>query len=176
MVHEDGVDAARHRAVHIDGQVGDAVLRRKQRQEVEQILRALDREQIFLLIRSNDPLLSQRVIAKMFAFPEDLLKVIPARMEKEFAAETVPVKTARPSMLCAGRLPGFIQTIVGAKRIRSAAALGLILQIVTACLGFLYVLVFIFLNAYEDVTGGILLLFHLICTVVTVCSVRMKDT
>ena len=139
-------------------------------------LRALDREQIFLLIRSNDALLSQRVIAKMFAFPEDLLKVIPSRLEPDFAAETVPMKTARPSMLCAGRLPGFIQTIVGAKRIRSAAALGLILQIVTACLGFLYVLLFVLLHDYEDISGGLLLVYHLICTAITVCSIRLKDT
>ena len=139
-------------------------------------LRALDREQIFLLIRSNDPLLSQRGIAKMFSFPEDLLKVIPSRLEPEYAAETVPMKTARPSMLCAGRLPGFIQTIVGAKRIRSAATLGLILQIVTACLGFLYVLIFVLLNDYEDISGGLLLVYHLICSLVTVCSIRLKDT
>lgn len=143
---------------------------------VKHWLRALDKEQIFLMIRSNDALLSQRGIAKMFAFPEDLLKVIPARLEPEYAAETIPVRSSRPSMLCAGRLPGFIQTIVGAKRIRSAAALGLLLQIVTACLGFLYVLVFVFLRAYEDISGGILLLYHLICTLVTICSVRMKDT
>ncbi|MBQ3940460.1 MAG: hypothetical protein II723_05040 [Oscillospiraceae bacterium] len=143
---------------------------------VKHWLRALDREQIFLLIRSNDPLLSQRGIAKMFAFPEDLLKVIPSRLEPEYAAETVPMKTARPSMLCAGRLPGFIQTIVGAKRIRSAATLGLILQIVTACLGFLYVLLFVLLHDYEDINGGLLLVYHVICTVITVCSIRLKDT
>lgn len=143
---------------------------------VKHWLRALDHEQVFLLIRSNDPLLSQRGIAKMFSFPEDLLKVIPSRLEPDFAAETVPMKTARPSMLCAGRLPGFIQTIVGAKRIRSAAALGLILQIVTACLGFLYVLLFVMLHDYEDINGGLLLVYHVICTVITVCSIRLKDT
>ena len=152
------------------------VIRLEASKTIKHWLRALDREQIFLMVRSNDALLSQRGIAKLFAFPEDLLKVIPARLESEYAAETEPVRSARPSMLCAGRLPGFIQTIVGAKRIRSAAALGLLLQIVTACLGFIYVLVFILLSAYEDISGGLLLTYHLICTIVTIASVRLKDT
>ncbi len=152
------------------------IIRLEASKTIKHWLRALDREQIFLMIRSNDALLSQRGIAKLFAFPEDLLKVIPARLESEYAAETEPVRSARPSMLCAGRLPGFIQTIVGAKRIRSAAALGLLLQIVTACLGFIYVLVFILLSAYEDISGGLLLLYHIICTIVTISSVRLKDT
>ena len=48
----------------------------------------------------------------------------------------------------------------------------------TACLGLLFVVIFIVLGdgAYKYVSGGILLLYHLICTVVTVLSVRMKDT
>ena len=52
----------------------------------------------------------------------------------------------------------------------------LLLQAVTACLGLLFAVLFIALGAYKDVSGAILLLYHLICTVITVLSVRMKDT
>lgn len=145
---------------------------------VRKWLRELQRANLFLIIRSNDAMLTQRKIAKLFNIHEEQLKIIPPRLEKEFAAETAPLKKASPSMLCAGRLAGFVQTIIGAKRIRSAASLGLLLQAVTACLGLLFVVIFIVLGdgAYKYVSGGILLLYHLICTVVTVLSVRMKDT
>ena len=79
-------------------------------------------------------------------------------------------------MLCAGRLAGFVQTVIGAKRIRSASTLGMIIQASTAVLGLLFVLVFIALGAYSYTCGGLLLIYHLICTVVTVISIRMKDT
>ena len=136
----------------------------------------MEKENLFLLVRSNDVLLSQRRIAKMFGIKETSLKMIPARLEADYAAETQPVEKGRPSMLCAGRLAGFIQTIIGAKRIRSAATLGMILQAVTACLGLVYVILFIALGAYSDVRGGLLLVYHLICILVTVLAIRMKDT
>ena len=143
---------------------------------VRKWLREMERENLFMIIRSNDAMLTQRRIAKMFGIREDHLKIIPARLEQEFAAETVPLEKASPSMLCAGRLAGFIQTVIGAKRIRAASAIGMLLQAVTACLGLLFAVIFILVGAYKDVSGGIVLLYHLICTVITVLSVRMKDT
>lgn len=139
-------------------------------------LRELDAEGLFLLVRNHDALLSQRKIAKMFGCPEEMLKMIPGRLEEDYVAETKPLKNASPSMLCAGRLPGFVQTITGARRIRSTATLGLIMQAVTACLGLLYAFIFILLGAYHDISGGILLMYHFICTLITILSVRMKDT
>ncbi|MBQ6042000.1 MAG: hypothetical protein IJL32_14655 [Oscillospiraceae bacterium] len=152
------------------------IIRLETNKSVKKWIRELERENLFLIIRSNDAILSQRRIAKMFGVREERLKIIPARLEKDFAEETAPLKKGSPSMLCAGRLAGFVQTIVGAKRIRSAAAIGMLVQTVTACLGLLFAVLFIFIRAYKDVSGGVLLMYHLICTIVTVLSVRMKDT
>ena len=120
-------------------------------------------------------LLSQRRIAKMFGVRETRLKVLPARLEADFAAETAPLSTDKPSMLCAGRLAGFVQTVIGAKRIRSASVLGMVLQAVTAVLGLLFVLIFILMDASSDLCGSILLIYHIVCTVITVLAIRMKD-
>lgn len=143
---------------------------------VKKWLREMERENLFMIIRSNDAMLTQRRIAKMFHIREERLKIIPARLEKDYAAETEPLQSGSPSMLCAGRLAGFIQTIIGARRIRAASNIGMVLQAVTACLGLLFAVIFILLGAYKDVSGGVLLLYHVICTVITVLSVRMKDT
>lgn len=152
------------------------IVRLEASKSIRHWLKELEKENLFLLIRSTDAMLSQRRISKMFGIKEDHLKILPARFESDYIEETQPVAEAKPSILCAGRLAGFVQTIIGAKRIRSAAILGLILQAVTAVLGFLFVVIFIALGAYSEVCGGILLLYHLICTVVTVVSIRMKDT
>lgn len=152
------------------------IIRLEPHKSIIRWLSKLEQENLFLLIRSNDALLSQRSIARMFNFPEDLLKVMPARLEAEYTAETRPLQTAKPSMLCAGRLAGFVQTIVGARRIRSAASLGMILQTVTAILGLIYALVFILMGAYSDLSGAVLLIYHAACTVITILSVRLKET
>lgn len=152
------------------------IVRLEASKSVRHWLKELEKENLFLLIRSTDAMLSQRRVSKMFGIKEDRVKILPARLEQEYIEETQSVTDAKPSMLCAGRLAGFVQTIVGAKRIRSAATLGLILQVVTAVLGLLFAMIFIMLGAYAEVSGGILLLYHLICTIVTVVSIRMKDT
>ncbi|MCQ2416956.1 MAG: hypothetical protein MJ071_03985 [Oscillospiraceae bacterium] len=139
-------------------------------------LKLMEKESLFLLVRSNDALLSQRRIAKMFGIREHHLKVLPVRMENDFNEETMPLESANPSMLCAGRLTGFIQTIIGAKRIRSIAVMGLILQAVTACLGLIFVFIFILLNANKDLSCAILVIYHLVCTCFTILAIRMKDT
>ncbi len=151
------------------------IVRLEASKSIKHWMREIERENLFLLVRSNDALLTQRRIAKMFNISEDRIKVLPSRLGKDYAAETVPLKKASPSMLCAGRLAGFIQTIIGSKRIRSSATLGLILQIVTACLGFIYVILFILLKAYSDISGGLLLTYQIICTIVTIMAIRMKD-
>lgn len=142
---------------------------------VKKWLHELEREDIHLLVRSNDALLSQRRLSRMFGFPEELLKIIPTRMEQDYVAETKPLETASPSMVCAGRLPGFIQTIVGAKRIYSTAMLGAIMQVVSACLGILCVFIFLLLHAYNYVTGGIMLIYHVLWTLLTIATLHMKD-
>ena len=152
------------------------IIRLEASKSVRHWLKELDRENVLLLIRSCDAMLSQRRISKMFGIREDHVKILSARNEKDYNEETQPLTTARPSMLCAGRLAGFVQTVIGAKRIRSASTLGMIIQASTAVLGLLFVLVFIALGAYSYTCGGLLLIYHLICTVVTVISIRMKDT
>lgn len=142
---------------------------------IKRWLHELERERICLLIRSNDALLPQRRIAKMFGFPEQLMKVIPSRLEADFEAETQPVASASPSMICAGRLPGFIQTIVGAKRIRRAATLGIILQAAAATLGLLYAIVFLLIGAHEDLSGGVLLLYQLVTALITISAVHLRE-
>lgn len=151
------------------------IIRLSMSRSIKRWLHELEREHIYLLIRSNDALLPQRRIAKMFGFPEQLMKVIPSRLEADFEAETQPVTSASPSVICAGRLPGFIQTIVGAKRIRRAATLGVILQAATAILGLLYAMVFLIIGAHEDLSGGILLLYQLGTALVTISAVHLRE-
>lgn len=151
------------------------IIRLDSSRSIKRWLHELERERIYLLVRCNDALLSQRRIAKMFGFSEELLKMIPARLESDFEAETQSLNDANPSMVCAGRLPGFVQTIVGAKRIRRAAMLGVVLQAASACLGLLYVLIFLIIGAHEDLSGGILLVFHLISTLLTLSAVHLKE-
>lgn len=142
---------------------------------IKRWLHELEREHIYLLIRSNDAMLSQRRIAKMFEFPEHLLKVIPARLEPEYDAETEPLQEASATMLCAGKLSGFVQMIVGAKRIRRAVNLGAILQVAAAALGLLYAMIFLLIGAEEDVSGGVVLLYQFATALISISAVHLQE-
>ena len=151
------------------------IIRLESSRTIKRWLHALEREHIFLLIRSNDALLSQRRVAKMFEFPEEMLKFLPARLEPDFEAETAPVSSSKPSMICDGNLPGLVQTLVGAKRIRSTAFTGLLMQAITAGLGLLYAVIFVLLWDSAHITGGILFLYQLLCTLITICTMQLKN-
>ncbi len=142
---------------------------------VKRWLHELEREHIYLLIRSNDALLPQRRLAKMFEFPEQYLKVIPSRLETEFEAETTPLQEASATMLCSEKLSGFVQMIVGAKRIRRAANLGVILQVAAAVLGLLYAMIFLLIGAEEDLSGGVILLYQLATALISVSVVHLQE-
>ncbi len=142
---------------------------------IKRWLHELEREHIYLLIRSNDAMLSQRRIAKMFEFPEHLLKVIPSRLEAEYEAEIEPLQESSPTMLCAGKLPGFVQMIIGAKRVRRAANLGAILQVAAATLGLLYAIIFLLIGAEEDVSGGVVLLYQFATSLISISAVHLQE-
>ena len=137
-------------------------------------LKELEKQEMCVLVRSHDAIITLYRIAKLYDISQEMVKILPSRMHEDFNAETAPVKHTNASMACAGRFPGFVQLLLGAKSIRSAACLGVILQTASACLGLVIALVYLSMQAYAELSATLFILYHLIWTGVTLLSVGTR--
>ena len=49
------------------------------------------------------------------------------------------------------------------------------MQAITAGLGLLYAVIFVLLWDSAHITGGILFLYQLLCTLITICTMQLKN-
>lgn len=64
--------------------------------------------------------------------------------------------------------------LLGARRVRRAAVIGVILLVVAGLLGLSLAMIHVVTGAYEKMTAYFFLIYHVILTVVTALAVRLR--
>lgn len=141
---------------------------------VKKCMKQLEKNDIAVIIKSVDPFITISRISSLFNYSDELLKIIPQRMVKDFDEETKKVKKISASMACSGKFTSFVQLIMGAKSIRKTVAAGVAIQAASALLGLGVVAINCVLNAFSDLSPTMILIYHLICTAVTVLAVKIR--
>ncbi|MBQ7003619.1 MAG: hypothetical protein IJN57_06645 [Oscillospiraceae bacterium] len=130
------------------------------------------RNNLCIILRSVDAMITLRRVSELFDVPQDMFKIIPAKMHADFKAETAPAENLSASMACDGSFTGMAQLIIGAKRVRKAAVTGIFVQAFSILLGIAIVLM-------EAVVGiGLTPFWMLICqaavAIVTLLLVHIR--
>ena len=129
---------------------------------------------ICLILRSVDPMITLNRIETTFEMPSGMLKIIPARMHKEYDKETAPVETMSASMACSGSFGSAAQLIIGTKVLRRAAMRGVFVQAVGILLGIGLVLMESILGL--GLTPAKMLMFQFTMTLLTLITVNIRRT
>lgn len=137
-------------------------------------MRALKQEQIALVIRTVDHAVTLRRLSSLFDYPEHLMKIVPTSMHQLFSRETSDLGCVSASMTVGGTGFGAAYLLLGARRVRRAALMGVILQVVSALLGLSLAMIHVVTGAYGQMTAQFFLLYHLIMTAVTALAVRIR--
>lgn len=137
-------------------------------------MQALRQEKIALVIRSVDSSVTLQRLSSLFQFPEHLLRIVPTSMYHLFQRETSDLGCVSASMTVGGTGFGAASLLLGARRVRRAAQVGLILQVVSALLGLCLVMIHIVTGAYTELTAQFLGIYHVIFTVLTALAVRVR--
>ncbi len=143
---------------------------------VVKCMKQLEKKDIAVIVKSVDPFITINRLSTLFHYPEDLIKIIPQRLVKDFDDETKKVKKISASMACSGRFTSFMQLIMGTKAIRKTVSLGLAIQFGTALLGFVIVALNCFLNAFSEITPVKIFGYQLLCTALTALIVKSRKT
>ena len=132
------------------------------------------RHNICLILRSVDPMITLNRIETTFEIPSGMLKIIPARMHKEYDKETAPVETMSASMACNGSFAGAAQLLISTKVLRRAAMRGVFVQAVGILLGIGLVLMEAILGL--GLSPARMMLFQGMMTLLTLLVVNIRKT
>ncbi len=103
--------------------------------QVKYWAKLMTRRGICMILHSVDAMITIHRISELFDVPQEMLKVLPVKMQPDYAAETAPTENMSASTACSGTFSGMAQLILGTKTVRRAATLGVIIQAVTMLFG-----------------------------------------
>ena len=132
------------------------------------------RRGVCLILRSVDPIITLNRISSTFDIPASMLKIIPARMHREYEKETAPVEHMSASMASDGSFSSAAHLIIGAKKLRRAAMFGVFVQAVGILLGLGMVMLEAVLGL--GLTPAWMLCFQALTTAATILAVNIRRT
>jgi len=137
-------------------------------------LHSFTNDNISLIVKSIDSIVSVTRISRMFNIPEDMLKVISAEHYDYCKKITSPVPKISASVICNGTLSSFAKVISNIKTIHQSALTGVILQSTAVIIGIFITLAFLFLGAISDVTPLMLLFYNTVWTFITLIIMKVR--
>ena len=135
--------------------------------EVQSWLKELERNEIYVMLRTVDSVISINKLAELFDISPDMLKLLPFRLHQNYEEETSYTPRQSASLACSGRFPSFASLIIGTKRIRKTANIGISIQAAAAILGGLIAIILTIMSAFDQLSASIVLAYNLAWTAVT---------
>lgn len=136
--------------------------------EVESRLKEFEKNGVSVMLRTVDSIISINKLAELFGVSPDMFKLLPFRLHNDFEETSGYVQRQSSSLVCNGRFASFASLIIGTKRIRKTANIGLIIQAAAGILGLLMALVFAALSSFSQLTPTVVLLYNLAWTALTI--------
>lgn len=129
--------------------------------EVDYCLKEFEKNEVSVMLRTVDSIISINKLSELFGVSPDMFKLLPFRLHNEFEETTSYVPKQSSSLVCNGRFASFASLIIGTKRIRKTANIGLIIQAASGILGLLMALVFAVLSSFPELSPTVVLLYNL---------------
>lgn len=147
------------------------VIKLKASVSVARALKDLERQNITVILRSVDSLLSISRIAELFGVAPNMFKLLPFRFHSEYDEQTSYVGKMSSPMIYSGHFSSLAMLITGTKRLQRASAVGVGIQLLSGILGVILSVVFaligIFVNALSSSTVIAYILLFAVITAVT---------
>lgn len=140
---------------------------------VKRAMKRLEKEDMAVVIKTIDHFVTINRISGIYDFTEDLLKIIPSGMIKDYHEETKKVRKTSTSLACSGKFHSFVNLLMSAKSIKKSVSSGIVFQAVSAILGMSIVSLNYFLSSFANLSPAWMLAYNLISTIVTVIVVGM---
>ena len=146
----------------IDGELaGIFALRYTLHSSVIPCVATLTHNRLSPLLATRDPNLIPSLLGEKFRLPVEKMEFPSVDRRLELSAENQEHDDTIVAVLCREGLGPYCETVVGAKRLRSAALLSALFSVAGGCVGVLLTFYLTFVDAYHSLTPAALLVFLL---------------
>lgn len=135
---------------------------------VAKALRDCEKQNLTVILRSVDSLLSISRIAELFAVAPNMFKLLPFRYHSEYDACTSYVEKMSSPMIYSGHFAALAQLLTGAKRLQKSATVGIAVQMLSAILGVILSVVLALVGIFTGVlNASTVIAYTLVFVVIT---------
>lgn len=121
---------------------------------VAKALRDCENQNLTIILRSVDSLLSITRIAELFRVAPNMFKLLPFRLHSEYDSCTSYVEKMSSPMIYSGHFASLAMLLTGVKRLQKSAIVGVALQTLSAVLGVILAVVLALVGIFPQVLGA----------------------
>jgi len=131
-------------------------------ESVAAALEQLEKNDVFLIVKTVDAVLTKEKLAEVFQVEPALFRVIPSRLHKPY--NEVHCDSDRQEGLLAnnGNFYSYIKTLLTAKRLKTKVMFGIVVLLASVIIGFLMVTAFCLMGNISQINPLFLVVYHLI--------------
>lgn len=153
------------------------VVKLKASVSVSRALADLEKQNITVILRSVDSLLSITRLSEMFEVSPNAFKLLPFRYHADYDSQTSYVAEMSSSMIYSGRFASLAMLLIGAKRLQRSAAAGIAVQMLSAVIGLIACIVFAAIGSFGSLfTGTVVLAYSLVWVIITAVIQSLSKT
>ena len=132
--------------------------------EIIQALQDLQKNDVYIMIRSVDSIVSINRLSELFEISPEYLKLIPFRVHEQFNEVTSYQVNQRASLACSGKFSAFASLILSCKHMKGTINVGIGIQAVSMFLGIIICLVMVILSSFQELSVSMFLAYNFIFT------------
>lgn len=136
--------------------------------EVRQSLQELQKNSIYVMIRSVDSLVTINRLSELFEISPEYLKLIPFRVHEQFAEITAYQMNQKATLACSGRFAALSSLILSCRYMKTTIGMGIAIQAVAMLLGVLISLVMVVTGSVQELSVSMMMMYNFIFTAVLV--------
>lgn len=136
--------------------------------EVRQSLQELQKNGIYVMVRSVDSLVTINRLSELFDISPEYLKLIQFRVHEQFAEVTAYQMKQKATLACSGRFAALASLILSCRYMKTTIGVGITLQAVSMLLGVLISLVMVVTGCVQELSVSMLMMYNFIFTAILV--------
>ena len=137
-------------------------------------MQELENEGIVTVIRTVDSFLTKDFICRAFGVDKSSVKFLPFRYHKDYDEQTDYAPKVDASVICSGHFESLAMLILGAKKLKAAADLGIAFQFGGVVMGALLCLIMSVTGSFSQITASAVLGYNLLLVVVSLIVNKVK--
>jgi len=139
-----------------------------------EMLQSLMEQNIAISVSVNDPNVTAEKICRLYEFPMEDIRIIPAQTQEALSLYCQPRKSARAEGAHLGNTSSMIHAVCAAYSSKTAVVLATMIQLIGVFLGYAVLTFFVFTGAFASITPDLLAIYLVIWAVLVVIIPRLR--